>query len=389
MLVSGAVLDDPPSRGTHRGRRWGRGDTRVAIAILMIQAITRFVFVATGLLGGYVVTQLVDWQAEIGLPEYYVIFLFIILGGSIGFVFGGIVGRELTSAWGRIEDLIADLAAADLVLGTVGLLVGLLVAFLVSQPLRLLQPTWLAVATSVLVSLTAAYTGMQVALTRRREVIAMFPRLGPPEQLPAHDRLLVLDTSAVIDGRFIEVKELGFMPGMLRVPRFVLAELQTLADSADETRRSRGRRGLDLLSTQPDNRAIEVYEVDYPDTPAVDEKLMRLGVETGAVMVTVDYNLTKVARVRGLSVLNLNEVAAALRPNFLPGDRMHLAIVKPGKESGQGVGYLEDGTMVVVADGRECVGRDASVEVTSVLQTSAGRMIFARVPEESSEAIAR
>lgn len=350
----------------------------------MIQAITRFVFVATGLLGGYVVTQLVDWQAEIGLPDYYVIFLFIILGGSIGFVLGGIVGRELTAAWGRLEDLIADLAAADIVLGTAGLLVGALVAFLVAQPLRLLQPTWLAIFTSVLVSIVLAYVGVQVALTRRRELIATFPRLGPPELLPADERSLILDTSAVIDGRFIEVRNLGFMPGDLRVPRFVLAELQTLADSADETRRGRGRRGLDLLATQPEGQPIEVFEVDYPDSTAVDDKLMRLAVEMGAVMVTVDYNLTKVARVRGLNVLNLNEVAAALRPNFLPGDRIRLSVVKPGKESGQGVGYLEDGTMVVIADGRELVGHDSTVEVTSVLQTSAGRMIFARNTEPSS-----
>lgn len=352
----------------------------------MIQAITRFVFVATGLLGGYAVTQLVDWQAEIGLPEYYVIFLFIILGGSIGFLLGGIIGRELTSAWGHVEEFVADLSAADLVLGTAGLVTGLLVAFLIAQPLRLLQPTWLAIATSVLVSIITAYIGTQVALTRRRELIAAVPRLGPPELLPVDERSLILDTSAIIDGRFVELRQLGFMPGAMRVPRFVLAELQTLADSADEIRRGRGRRGLDLLSTQPDDRSIEVFEVDYPESPAVDEKLMRLAVETGAVVVTVDYNLTKVARVRGLSVLNLNEAASALRPNFLPGDRMRLQIVKPGKESGQGVGYLEDGTMVVVADGRDLVGTDSPVEVSSVLQTSAGRMIFARAIEPVVEA---
>lgn len=344
----------------------------------MIQAITRFVLVAAGLLGGYAVTQAVDWQAQFGLPDYYVIFLFIILGGSIGFVFGGIVGRELTAAWGYVEGLVADLSAADLILGTAGLVIGVLVAFFVAQPLRLLEPTWLAISTSVLVSIVAAYVGTQVALTRRRELIAMFPRLGPPELLPADDRRLLLDTSTIIDGRFIELRQLGFMPGTLRVPRFVLAELQTLADSADETRRSRGRRGLDLLATQPQDQAIEVFEIDYPDSPAVDEKLMRLAVETGAVVVTVDYNLTKVARVRGLEVLNLNEAASALRPNFLPGDRIRLTVVKPGKEQGQGVGYLEDGTMVVIADGRDLVGSESSVEVTSVLQTSAGRMIFAR-----------
>lgn len=344
----------------------------------MIQAITRFVFVATGLLGGYVVTQLVDWQTEIGLPEYYVIFTFIILGGSIGFVFGGIFGRELSTAWGHAEGRLSELSAADLLLGTIGLVVGLLVAFLASQPLRLLQPVWLAIGTSILVTVVAGYVGIHIALTRRRDIITAYPGLGPADALPSGDRGLILDTSAVIDGRFLEVQTLGFLPGQLRVPRFVLGELQTLADSSDESRRSRGRRGLDLLSALPDDRTIEVYEIDYSDMAAVDDKLMRLSVDSGAVLVTVDYNLTKVARVRGIEVLNLNELAAALRPNFLPGDSIRITVAKPGKEATQGVGYLEDGTMVVVADGRSLVGTDALVEVTSVLQTSAGRMIFAR-----------
>lgn len=242
----------------------------------------------------------------------------------------------------------------------------------------MLQPTWLAIATSILVTAVAAYVGLHVALTRRRDIIAAYPRLGPPDALPAGDRGLILDTSAVIDGRFLEVHKLGFLPGQLRVPRFVLGELQTLADSSDESRRSRGRRGLDLLSALPDERTIDVYEIDYSDMAAVDDKLMRLSVDSGAVLVTVDYNLTKVARVRGIEVLNLNEVAAALRPNFLPGDGVRITVAKPGKDATQGVGYLEDGTMVVVADGRSLVGTDALVEVTSVLQTSAGRMIFAR-----------
>ena len=189
---------------------------------------------------------------------------------------------------------------------------------------------------------------------------------------------MLLDTSAVIDARFVELKRLGFLPGTLRVPRFVLAELQTLADSADETRRARGLRGLDLLASLPPEDSVSVFESDYPDTPQVDDKLMRLAVDAKSSLVTVDYNLTKVARVRGIDVTNLNEAAAALRPNYIPGELMRLKVVKPGKESDQGVGYLDDGTMVVVQSGRALVGREADLEVTSVLQTSAGRMIFAR-----------
>jgi uncharacterized protein YacL len=344
----------------------------------MIQAITRFVFVTAGLLGGYVVTQVVDWSTQFGLEKSYVIFLFVILGASIGFVLGGIVGREFTSAWHRAETWLSELAGVDLVLGTVGLIVGLLGAFLASQPLRLLQPLPLAIGLTVVLFVMAGYMGVKAALTRRREIISVFPGLAPVDMLPAEARMIALDTSAIIDGRFLEMHRLGYLAGKPRVPRFVLSELHTLADSADDGKRTRGRRGLDLLSTLPEEQSISVVEIDYPELAAVDEKLMRLAADSSALLLTVDYNLTKVARVRGIDVLNLNEAAGALRPNFLPGDSLRLHIGKAGKEAGQGVGYLEDGTMVVVADGQGLIGMDADLEVTSVLQTSAGRMIFAR-----------
>jgi uncharacterized protein YacL len=345
----------------------------------MIQAITRFTLVAIGLLGGYSVTQTVDWEAQLpGLAPSYVIFLFVILGGSMGFVLGGIIGRELSAAWVRFEGRIAGVSGADLVLGTIGLVLGLIVSVLGAQPLRLLQPPTLAIATMAVLILTAGYLGVSVAMTRRREFAAVFPSLASLDSDDPGQRALVLDTSSVIDARFLPMMKLGYLFGRPRVPRFVLAELQTLADSADDTRRSRGRRGLDLLATLPESDRIEVLEVDYADLSHVDEKLMRLCAESDATLLTMDYNLTKVARVRGIEVLNLNEAAAALRPNFLPGDSINLSVTKPGKESSQGVGYLEDGTMVVVQEGREFVGREMLAEVTSVLQTAAGRMIFAR-----------
>ena len=351
----------------------------------MIQAITRFTFVAGGLLGGYAVTTLVNWQNELGVPQYYVIFLFIILGGSIGYVFGGIVGRELTGWWRRVEQIVRDTAPADLLLGTVGLIVGLLVALLASQPLRLLNPPSLSFAVTLSLMAVAVYACVSMALWKRRDFARIFPRLAPAELPTVDRRCVVLDTSAVIDGRFVELHRLGFLRGDLRVPRFVLAELQTLADSADDNRRARGRRGLDLLASLPEEDRVEAFETDYSDTAAVDEKLMRLSTDSGSALVTVDYNLAKVARVRGIEVLNLNDAAASLRPNFLPGESIHLRIAKVGKEAEQGVGYLDDGTMVVVQGGRAFVGSDRDVEVTSVLQTSAGRMIFARMASASAE----
>lgn len=343
----------------------------------MIEAVTRFALVATGLLGGFVVTRTVNWQAQLGLDPTYVIFLFVILGGASGFVLGGIIGRELASGWKRVEDRLAEVAATDLALSTVGLLVGLAMAFFAAQPLRLLEPAWLAISATAMLTVVAGYLGVSIALTRRREFALLFPQLSRKDE-PSADRFAVLDTSAVIDGRFTELAEAGFLPYSLRVPRFVLGELQTLADSADDARRARGRRGLDLLATLPSGKSIEALEVDYPELAGVDDKLMRLAVDTGAALITVDHNMAQVARVRGVQVLNLNEAAASLRPTFLPGDGIRLRIAKPGKEEGQGVGYLEDGTMVVVQDGRGLVGSESDVEVTSVLQTAGGRMVFAR-----------
>lgn len=350
----------------------------------MIQAVTRFVLVVAGLLGGYVVTKVVDWQTSLGLEPAYVIFLFVILGASMGFVMGGIVGRELSALWQRTEKWLSDLSGVDLTLGTVGMIVGLLVAFLASQPLRLLEPAPLAIGLSVFTFVMAVYIGINAAMTRRREFALMFPGFASAESTFGQTRIVALDTSGVIDGRFVELRRLGYFPGQLRVPRFVLSELHTLADSADDTKRSRGRRGIDLLATLPEDQAVMLLDVDYPELPGVDEKLMRLAADSDAIILTVDFNLTKVARVRGIEVLNLNEAAGALRPSFLPGDTFRLNIARSGKEADQGVGYLEDGTMVVVSDGRDLVGSDAEVEVTSVLQTSAGRMIFAR-PDGSTK----
>jgi uncharacterized protein YacL len=347
----------------------------------MIEAVTRVLFVTAGLAGGYAATGQVDWQSELGVPRYYVIFLLIILGGAIGYVLGGIIGRELTALWRRVEMRIAETSPADLLLGTSGLVVGLLVGLLASWPLRTVKPDWLSITATVLLMVGLANLFSRAALSKRRDFSVMFPRLAAPELLSARDRLILLDTSAVIDSRFVEMHKLGFLPGSLRVPRFVLAELQTLADSADEIRRARGRRGLDLLASLPDADAVPVFESDYPDTPKVDEKLMRLSVDSKSALLTVDYNLTKVARVRGLAVINLNEAASALRPNHIPGETIQLRVVKQGKDHDQGVGYLDDGTMVVVQSGRTLIGTEAEVEVTSVLQTSAGRMIFARAPQ--------
>lgn len=345
----------------------------------MFVQLTRFVMATLGALAGLNVKDLIDWNQQIGYSIPTVIILFVILGASIGFIFGGMIGRELQRTYLFFEDYLRSMSVSDLILGVVGLLVGLVLALIISVPVRSLQPPVVGLIGQVGLYVVFAYAGVRGALIKRRDMSRLMSRYLPGSGDPAVVSTKVLDTSAVIDGRFAELLRAGFIEGAIRVPGFVLAELQTLADSADDLRRARGRRGLDLLAAlRSGEHTIEVFSVDYPEVPDVDGKLVQLARDTGAMIVTVDYNLTQVARVQGLSVLNINDLAAALKPSHLPGEIIRLSISREGKEADQGVGYLADGTMVVVHSGRQLVGEDADVVVTSVLQTAGGRMIFAR-----------
>lgn len=198
----------------------------------------------------------------------------------------------------------------------------------------------------------------------------------------------VLDTSVIIDGRVADICKTGFLEGTLIVPHFVLRELQQIADSADSAKRNRGRRGLDVLEKikSVPGVAVQIIEKDYPDVKEVDLKLIELAKDLGAKIVTNDFNLNKVSQLRGVDVLNINELANALKPVVLPGETMKVFILKEGKEYNQGVAYLDDGTMVVVDNARRMIGKTIATQVTSVLQTTAGKMIFGRFPEESEAA---
>lgn len=346
----------------------------------MFIQLTRVALVTVGALGGFSVSQQIDWATHMGLSEGIVIFVFIILGASMGYVLGGIIGRELTAAYRRIHARIAELRTPTLMLGAVGLVIGLLVAFLISSSLfsYIENPRWVALLATVVLYAFCAYTGVALfMLPGRDEGLSWGSSAGAQVD---HRPPKLLDTSAIIDGRFAELAASGFLEGSLRVPRFVLVELQALADSADDARRARGRRGLDLLtSLAAGDQGVLVMEADFPDVPTVDAKLVRLAKSSGGTIVTVDFNLTKVARVEGAAVLNVNEASEALRPVLLPGEMLRIAVSKEGKEASQGVGYLGDGTMVVITDGRDAIGSEVDTEVTSVLQTSAGRMVFARI----------
>jgi uncharacterized protein YacL len=197
----------------------------------------------------------------------------------------------------------------------------------------------------------------------------------------------VLDTSVIIDGRIADVAETGFLGGTLIIPQFILTELQQVADSPDSSKRQRGRRGLDMLQRLRNNSKIDIQivETDYPAVKEVDLKLIELGKELEAVIITNDFNLNKVSQLRGVQVLNVNELANALKPVVLPGEAMRVFVLKEGKEYNQGVAYLDDGTMVVIDNARRLIGKTADIAVTSVLQTTAGKMIFGRLWEERLE----
>ena len=279
-----------------------------------------------------------------------------------------------------VERAIDRLAPGELVGGALGLVMGLVVAFLIKSVLFEFvafaghSGGYVAIALYLVLSVFVAYLGARVGAKQR----VGFAPLASPAARASGGEPKLLDTSVIIDGRILDVIRSGFLEGPMVVPRFVLRELQTLADSADPMRRARGRRGLELLNGLQDALPLEIMERDPDDIAEVDAKLVRLARERGAKLVTNDYNLNRVASVEGVVVLNLNELANAVRPVLLPGDDLRVAVIREGREAHQGVGYLADGTMIVIENGRRFMGETVDVAVTSALQTNAGRMIFAK-----------
>jgi uncharacterized protein YacL len=279
------------------------------------------------------------------------------------------------------------LSTAEFVTAVVGLLLGLLMGLLLGFPLSGLAPpfgTWLPLGVSVFLGL--GMVGLTVA--KRRDLLVAAEAVGLVRRpaadgghAPTHgDPRIVVDTSAIIDGRIAEIVESGFIYGTLVIPRFVLDELQHIADSSDALRRNRGRRGLEILNRMQKEPAtpVEIIEDDVPDVTEVDAKLVALARSRSRVILTNDFNLNRVAELQGVRVMNINSLANAVKPAVLPGEELRVRVIQEGKEAGQGVGFLDDGTMIVVEGGARHIDHDLDVAVTRVLQTVAGRMIFAQ-----------
>lgn len=308
---------------------------------------------------------------------------------GFGALIGTGIGLVMQTSYRRLERQVRELPPERLLTRAVGLVLGLLIANLMLAPLFLLpipqEFGFIKPMTAVLGSVLFAVSGMNLSDTHGRSLLRLInPNLIESTLLAEGtfkpSKTKILDTSCIIDGRIEGLLETGFLEGQILVPQFVLQELQQVADASNDQKRIRGRRGLDILNrvreTYP-NRVL-INSEDYDDIPTVDAKLVKLAQELNAILLTNDYNLNKVASFQEVQVLNINDLAKTIRPSYLPGDDIDLKIVKEGKEPAQGVGYLNDGTMVVVEEGRDYIGEEVAVVVTGSLQTSAGRMIFAR-----------
>ncbi len=284
-----------------------------------------------------------------------------------------------------VESKMTDIPTQDIALGFLGVLLGLLIASPVSFALYRIPLVGNYLSPGVM--LVLAYLGFTVVNSRKEELAFFTNVFKSGKALERQARLLkILDTSVIIDGRIMDICTTGFVEGVMVIPGFVLEELRHIADSSDLLKRNRGRRGLDILNKmQKDLKVpVQIWEEDFEDLAEVDSKLVRLTKKLKGKIVTNDYNLNKVCELQGVPVLNINELANAVKPVVLPGEEMVVQVIKDGKEAGQGVAYLDDGTMIVVENGRRFIGDKLDVVVTSVLQTAAGRMIFAK-PKISME----
>ena len=290
-----------------------------------------------------------------------------------------------------IEGKLQKMSTQDLVSGAIGLIIGLIVAFFIGYALSFLPI--IGPYMPVVMCLVFGYLGASVGVRKREDLVTFVSGLGKENnrfRVKGKTRAAgycnmpkLLDTSVIIDGRIADICKTGFVEGPIIIPNFVLEELRHIADSSDALKRAKGRRGLDMLNIirKELDIEVEISNRDYDDIAEVDDKLVRLAQELYGCVVTNDYNLNKVATLQGVVVLNINELANAIKPVVLPGEKMIVTVVKDGKEHNQGVAYLDDGTMIVVENGRRFIGETIEVEVTSVIQTNAGRMIFGRPTE--------
>nr|WP_219914685.1 PIN/TRAM domain-containing protein [Thalassobacillus sp. CUG 92003] len=362
----------------------------------MKKIVQLFIVIAGGTIGYLYIPELLGWS-NITSQEW-------IMSPYIGAVMGALILFLLTFwlvdhivyllRW--VEDTLVKAPVADLLLGSFGLILGLIVAFLINIPLADINIQVVNQVVPIFLTFFLGYLGFQVGFKRKDEFQNLLTNAAKKDRKRLEEEDMtnaassarneeipkpkILDTSVIIDGRIADICETHFLEGTIVIPQFVLEELQHIADSSDGLKRNRGRRGLDILNRLQRDLPVnvEIYEGDFEEVQEVDSKLVKLAKVMTGIVVTNDFNLNKVCEFQNVQVLNINDLANAVKPVVLPGEEMKIQVIKDGKEQNQGVAYLDDGTMIVVEEGKEYIGKTIDVVVTSVLQTSAGRMIFAK-----------
>ncbi len=357
---------------------------------LIVRIVGLLIFGIIGIFLGQPLGVLIQelWaSSQIPIVVYQVITTLLV--GFLGFLIAPWISIKPISA---IRKHLSNVSVQTLIYGLIGLIVGLIAAALLAYPISLL-PAPLGSILPFVAVLLFGYLGIALFVSRQKDlgnIFHSFSKRGgdsaeKTEESGLQDsRKILVDTSAIIDGRIADIARTGFIPGRLLIPRFVLNELQYVSDSADNLRRQRGRRGMEVLSELQKDPSIPVTisDIDVEGVREVDERLIVLARQLSCPILTNDYNLNRVAELQGVSILNINELANAVKAILLPGENLEMKIIQEGKEYGQGVGYMEDGTMVVVENGHKYIGKTIPITVTKVLQTAAGRMIFAKPDSE-------
>jgi uncharacterized protein YacL len=360
-----------------------RRPARGVVEVLRLLAVVFFAGV------GFEVARAIDPGDTAVLGKFNGVAIGVIVGSGLGYVLGGVLGRTTVTTVDRAEFALREVSADSLVAGAIGLVCGVLVAAGVGWPLFLIPEPYIAFSVFGVLIVLCGFVGLRLGEAKRDGMLALFgaragvaPREAPVAALPR-----LVDSSVAIDGRVVDVVRAGFLHGRMLVCRPVLDELQGLADAGDDLRRGRGRKGLEVLETLRREPGVEVEVIDDEavGVPEVDAKLVRIALDRQCALLTLDTNLAKAAALAGVKVLNLHALALSLRPPVQAGDEITVLLLKAGKEAGQAVGYLDDGTMVVAERSRARIGDEATVVVTSILTTANGRMVFARPAGERAE----
>ncbi|SDC48072.1 PIN/TRAM domain-containing protein [Shouchella lonarensis] len=365
----------------------------------MLKWIVRIFFVVAGATLGFLfIPELFQMMSVNGPDWLFEPYVGATLGAFVLYAVSIFVSDLIVNFFRLIEETVVKAPIVDVLSGSLGLTVGLITGHLLGSPLTQLGWEFVSNVVPIFLTILMGYLGFQIGFKKRDELmqLVLTVRSLKGKEKKKEDlgykhsgkQLKILDTSVIIDGRIADICQTGFLEGTLVIPGFVLEELQHIADSSDSLRRNRGRRGLDILNKIQKELPIdvEIYDGDFEEIQEVDSKLVKLAKLTSGMVVTNDFNLNKVCDLQGVQVLNINDLANAVKPVVLPGEQLQVLVIKDGKEHHQGVAYLDDGTMIVVEGGREFMHKKIAVVVTSVLQTSAGRMIFAK-PASLEEAL--